>query len=99
MTTETPWPTVAAASKKPNGSPVRMCSGSMRKWPRRVRGARMSHDRSLRPGSVMARPGRAPGSVVGLWTSSQGFGSRLPLRSVYVTRSRSPTWPWSWLTA
>ena len=31
---------------------------------------------------VIARPGRPPGSVVGLWTSSQGFGSRLALRSV-----------------
>ena len=29
--TETPWPTVAAASKNPNGSPVRMCSGSISK--------------------------------------------------------------------
>ena len=47
--TETPWPTVAAASKKPNGSPVRMCSGSIRKWPRRESGTRMSHERSLRP--------------------------------------------------
>ena len=42
----------------------------------------MSHDRSLRPASVMARPGRPPGSVVGLWTSSQGLAIRLPLRSV-----------------
>ena len=80
--TETPWPTVAAASKKPNGSPVRMWSGSIRKWPRRESGTRMSHERSLRPPSVIARPGRAPGNVVGLWTSSQSLGSRLPLRSV-----------------
>ena len=79
---ETPWPTVADASKKPNGSPVRIWSGSIRKWPRRASGARTSHDRSLRDPSVMARPGRPPGSVVGLWTSSQGLGSRLALRSV-----------------
>ena len=38
--------------------------------------------------SEIARPGRPPGSVVGLWTSSQGFGMRLVLRSVYVTRIR-----------
>jgi uncharacterized protein (DUF58 family) len=30
-TTLIPCPTVADASKNPNGSPVRMCSGSMRK--------------------------------------------------------------------
>ena len=42
----------------------------------------MSHDRSFRPRSVIARPGRPPGSVVGLWTSSHSFGNRLPLRSV-----------------
>ncbi len=80
--TLTPWPTVAEASKKPNGSPVRMCSGSIRKWPRRDSGTRMSHDRSERPLSVMARPGRPPGSVVGLCTSSHGLSSRLVLRSV-----------------
>ena len=80
--TETPCPTVADASKNPKGSPVRMWSGSMRKWPRRVSGARTSHDRSLRPPRLIARPGKDPGSVVGLWTSSQGFGIRLPLRSV-----------------
>ena len=94
-----PCPTVADASKKPNGSPVRMCSGSIRKWPRRDSGARISHERSVRPPSVMARPGSPPGRVVGLWISSQSFGIRLVLRSVYVTRIRSPTWPWSWLTA
>ena len=31
---------------------------------------------------VMARPGRPPGSVVGLWISSQGLGMRELLRSV-----------------
>ena len=82
MTTDTPCPTVADASKKPNGSPVRMCSGSIRKWPRRASGTRMSHDRSLRPDRVIARPGSPPGSVVGLWTSSHSFGNRLPFRSV-----------------
>ena len=64
--TLTPCPTVAEASKKPNGSPVRMCSGSIRKWPRRASGTRISHDRSVLPLRVMARPGRPPGSVVGL---------------------------------
>ena len=59
----------------------------------------MSHERSWRPPRDNARPGSPPGSVVGLWTSSHSFGSRLVLRSVYVTRSGSPTWPWSWLTA
>ena len=86
-------------SKKPNGSPVRICSGSIRKWPRLVSGVRMSHERSVRPPSEMARPGRPAGSEVGLWISSQGFGMRLVFRSVYVTRMRSPTWPDSWLTA
>lgn len=47
----------------------------------------------------MARPGSPPGNVVGLWISSQSFGTRLVLRNVYVTRIRSPTWPCSWLTA
>ena len=70
-----PCPTVAAASKNPKGSPVRMCSGSMRKCPRLVSGARISHERSARPPSVIARPGRPPGSVVGLWISSHGFGT------------------------
>ena len=37
---------------------------------------------SVRPRSVIARPGSPPGSVVGLWISSHGFGIRLPLRSV-----------------
>ena len=32
--------------------------------------------------SEIARPGSPPGSVVGLWTSSHGFGTRLVLRSV-----------------
>ena len=59
----------------------------------------MSHDRSVRPARVIARPGSPPGSVVGLWISSHSFGMRLALRSVYVTRIRSPTWPCSWLTA
>ena len=54
----------------------------MRKWPRRESGARISHDRSARPPSVIARPGRPPGSVVGLWISSHSFGMRLVLRSV-----------------
>ena len=31
---------------------------------------------------VIARPGRPPGSVVGLWISSHSFGIRLALRSV-----------------
>ena len=97
--TATPWPTVADASKKPNGSPVRIWSGSIRKWPRRTSGTRTSHERSDRTPSGIARPGRPPGSVVGLWTSSHGFGMRLVLRSVYVTRIRSPTCPLSWLTA
>ena len=55
----TPWPTDADASKNPNGSPVRIWSGSTRKWPRRVSGARTSHDRSARGPSEIARPGQA----------------------------------------
>ena len=42
----------------------------------------MSHDRSVRPARVIARPGSPPGSVVGLWISSHSFGMRLALRSV-----------------
>jgi hypothetical protein len=98
-TTVTPWPTDADASKNPNGSPVWIWSGSIRKWPRRTSGARISHDRSERGTRFSARPGSPPGRLVGLWTSSQNFGTRLVLRSVYVTLSLSPTWPWSWLTA
>ena len=51
-----------------------MWSGSIRKWPRLDSGMRMSHDRSLLPPSVIARPGRPPGRVVGLWISSHGLG-------------------------
>ena len=91
MTTLIPCPTVAAASNIPNGSPVRIWSGSMRKCPRRVSGARMSHERSPRPARLIALPGSPPGRVVGLWISSHGLGSRLALRRVYVTRNRSPT--------
>jgi hypothetical protein len=54
----------------------------MRKWPRLVSGVRMSHDRSAMAPRVIGRPGRPPGSVVGLWTSSHGLGMRLPLRRV-----------------
>ena len=35
-----------------------MWSGSIRKWPRRESGIRMSHERSLRPPRVIARPGQ-----------------------------------------
>ena len=94
-----PDPTEADDSKNPNGSPVRIWSGSIRKCPRRVSGVRISHDRSVAPPSEIARPGRPAGSDVGLWISSQGFGIRLVFRRVYVTRIRSPTWPESWLTA
>ena len=76
-----------------------MCSGSMRNAPRRVSGNLTCHERSLREPSESARPARPDGRVVGLWTSSQGFGRKPALRSVYVTFSWSPTWPNSWLTA
>ena len=88
-----PDPTDADDSKNPKGSPVRIWSGSMRKWPRRVSGVRISHDRSVLPPRASARPGRPAGSDVGLWISSHGLGMRLVFRSVYVTRIRSPTWP------
>ena len=55
----TPWPTEADASKNPNGSPVRIWSGSIRKWPRRVSGARTSHDRSAAR-AERDRPARQP---------------------------------------
>ena len=51
-------------------------------WTRRVSGVRMSQERSAIAPNVMGRPGRPPGNVVGLWTSSHGFGIRLPLRRV-----------------
>ena len=54
-------PTVAEDSKNPNGSPVRMCSGSIRKWPRRVSGARMSHDRSRAAAEGDGPAGQAAG--------------------------------------
>ena len=41
------------------------------------RGADRATSARSRPPSVIARPGRPPGSVVGLWTSSQGLGMRL----------------------
>ena len=49
--------------------PVLIISGSMRKWPRRVSGVRISHDRSVRPPSEIARPGSPAGSDVGLTVS------------------------------
>jgi hypothetical protein len=77
-----PCPTVAAASKNPNGSAVRIWSGSMRKWPRRVSGARMSHERSARPPRVIARPGRPPGSVAA--AVAQCVGHTHPIADVAV---------------
>jgi hypothetical protein len=61
-----PEPTDAEDSKNPKGSPVRIWSGSILKWPRRVSGVRMSHDRSVVPPSEIARPGSPAGSEVGL---------------------------------
>ena len=49
--------------------------------PRRAAPGSATTARSGRRG-VIARPGRPPGSVVGLWISSQSFGIRLALRSV-----------------
>ena len=77
-----PCPTDACASKNPNGSPVRIWSGSTRKWPRRTSGTRATQDRSRRVPSEIARPGSGTGSVDGLCTSSQSFGRRLVFRSV-----------------
>ena len=56
---DTPCPTVADASKKPNGSPVRMWSGSMRKWPRRGE-RRPDQPRPLAPAAEADRPARQP---------------------------------------
>jgi hypothetical protein len=74
--TATPCPTDADASKKPNGSPGPDLSGSTRKWPRPDQ-RRADEPRALRPRARARSPDRAasPGSVVGLWTSSHGFGS------------------------
>ena len=83
-----PWPRLRRTrTDRPSGYGAARCGSGHDA----SNGARTSQDRSLRPPRLMARPGSEPGSVVGLWISSHGFGIRLPLRSVYVTRIWSPT--------